>query len=66
MVSCISPKRFDECFIHWRRDCHSLEDGSVIAIDGKMLRSSYNKSRRCGQYMLSVRFRQLLGAFLVN
>lgn len=30
------------------RDCHSSEDGSVIAIDGKTLRGSYDKSRRRG------------------
>lgn len=28
------------------RDCHSSEDGSVIAIDGKTLRGSYDKNRR--------------------
>lgn len=30
------------------RDCHSSEDGSVIAIDGKTLRGSYDKRRRRG------------------
>ena len=30
------------------RDCHSSEDGSVIAIDGKTFRGSYDKSRRRG------------------
>lgn len=47
-VSCISPNKFHECFINWMRDCHSSEDGSVIAIDGKTLRGSYDKSRRRG------------------
>lgn len=48
VVSCISPNKFHECFINWMRDCHSSEDGSVIAIDGKTLRGSYDKKRRRG------------------
>lgn len=48
VVSCINPKKFHECFINWMRECHSSEDGSVIAIDGKTLRGSYDKSRRRG------------------
>ena len=30
------------------RDCHSSDDKDVIAIDGKTLRHSYDKSRRRG------------------
>ncbi len=30
------------------RDCHSSNDKDVIAIDGKTLRHSYDKSRRKG------------------
>ncbi|HBC1771913.1 TPA: ISAs1 family transposase, partial [Escherichia coli] len=37
-----------ECFINWMRDCHSSDDKDVIAIDGKTLRHSYDKSRRKG------------------
>lgn len=48
VVSCISPQKFHECFINWMRDYHSSEDGSVIVIDGKTLRGSYDKSRRRG------------------
>lgn len=48
VVSCISPQRFHECFINWMHDCHSSEDGSVIAIDGKTLHGSYDKSHRRG------------------
>ncbi len=46
VVSCISPAKFHECFINWMRDCHSSDDKDVIAIDGKTLRHSYDKSRR--------------------
>lgn len=48
VVSCISPKKFHECFINWMRDCHLSEEGDVIAIDGKTLRRSHDKSRRRG------------------
>lgn len=48
VVSCISPNKFHEYFINWMRDCHTSEDGSIIAIDGKTLRGSYDKSRRRG------------------
>ncbi len=48
VVSCISPVKFHECFINWMRDCHSSDDKDVIAIDGKTLRHSYDKSRRKG------------------
>jgi predicted transposase YbfD/YdcC len=48
VVACINPKKFHECFINWMRDCHSSDDGDIIAIDGKTLRRSYDKSRRRG------------------
>ena len=35
-------------FINLMRDCHSSDDKDVIAIDGKTLRHSYDKSRRKG------------------
>ena len=46
VVSCISPAKFHECFINWMRDCHSSNDKDVIAIDGKALPHSYDKSGR--------------------
>lgn len=48
VVSCISPAKFHECFINRMRDCHSLNDKDVIAIDGKTLRHSYDKSHHRG------------------
>ncbi|EFA5108224.1 ISAs1 family transposase [Escherichia coli] len=48
MPADISPAKFHECFINWMRDCHSSNDKDVIAIDGKTLRHSYDKSRRRG------------------
>ncbi len=58
VVSCISPAKFHECFINWMRDCHSSDDKDVIAIDGKTLRHSYDKSRRRGRFMSLVRSQQ--------
>lgn len=56
VVSCISPAKFHECFINWMRDCHSSDDKDVIAIDGKTLRHSYDKSRRKGAiYVIKIR-----------
>ncbi|CAH1547093.1 hypothetical protein VHARVF571_90145 [Vibrio harveyi] len=31
-------------FINWMKDCHEITEGEVIAIDGKTVRGSYNKS----------------------
>ncbi|AKM34970.1 H repeat-associated protein [Escherichia coli] len=58
VVSCISPAKFHECFINWMRDCHSSDDKDVIAIDGKTLRHSYDKSRRRVRFMSLVRSQQ--------
>lgn len=48
VVACISPVKFHECFITWMYDHHSSDDSDVIAINGKTLRRSYDKSRRQG------------------
>jgi predicted transposase YbfD/YdcC len=48
VVSNVNAKSFQECFINWMKDCHEISSGSVIAIDGKTVRRSYNKSRRQG------------------
>ena len=47
-VSVVNPKQFQQCFIDWMKACHQATDGDVIAIDGKTVRSSYDKSRRRG------------------
>ncbi len=49
-------QNFIECFINWMRDCHSSDDKDVMAIDGKTLRHSYDKSRRKGTiYVIKIR-----------
>lgn len=66
VVSCISPKKFHECFINWMRDCHSSEDGSVIAIDGKRFVDLMIKIADVVQSMLSVHFVRRMVLFLDN
>lgn len=48
MVSCISPEKFHRCFVNWMRECHVSDENDIIAIDGKTLRGSYDRSRRRG------------------
>ena len=45
-VSVVSPKKFQVCFIDWMKECHKATAGDVIAIDGKTVRSSYDKGKR--------------------
>ena len=40
----IDPQQFQECFLHWIKSISKITDGEVIAIDGKTLRRSYDKS----------------------
>ena len=43
-VSVVNPKKFQKCFIDWMKACHEITDGDVIAVDGKTVKSSYDKS----------------------
>ncbi|EAB9461107.1 ISAs1 family transposase [Salmonella enterica subsp. enterica serovar Poona] len=64
VISYISPRKFHECFINWMRDCHSSDDGDIIAIDGKTLRHSYDKSRRRGAIHVISAFSTMNGLVL--
>lgn len=48
VIGMISPKQFQRVFADWMEECHTASAGEVIAIDGKTLRGSYDKSRRKG------------------
>ena len=48
VMSLINPKEFQQCFIDWMNACHTASQGDIVAIDGKTLRSSYEKSRKRG------------------
>lgn len=43
VVSCLKPEAFKACFLRWVKD-FKKELGDVIAIDGKVLRRSYDKA----------------------
>ncbi|CAK3667941.1 transposase (fragment) [Vibrio crassostreae] len=44
------------------KDCHEVTEGEVIAIDGKTLRATYNKDKRCGEiHMVSAANQVVLG-----
>ncbi len=54
MISRLNPEQFQCSFINWMRAVSSLSDGAVIAIDGKVLRRSYNRENRAStQHMVS-------------
>ena len=40
----IYPQQFQECFLSWMKSIHQITEGEVVAIDGKTLRGSYDKS----------------------
>ncbi len=44
----LSPRKVQECFSAWMESCHERTEGQVIAIDGKTLRRSYDKSKLKG------------------
>lgn len=63
VISCVSPQKFHECFINWMKECHSIDE-DVIAIDGKTLRGSYDKSRRRGAIHVISAFSSMSGIVL--
>lgn len=48
LMGTINPVALQRSFIAWMKDCHTLTDGEVIAIDGKTLRGSYDRSKGKG------------------
>ena len=48
VISMISGKRLQSCFAAWMSECHKITKGDVIAIDGKTIRGTYDKSKRKG------------------
>lgn len=48
VMGMINPVALQRRFIAWMKDCHTLTDGEVIAIDGKTLRGSYDRSKGKG------------------
>lgn len=48
VISMISAKRLQSFFATWMKECHEVTKGDVIAIDGKTIKGSYDKSKRKG------------------
>jgi predicted transposase YbfD/YdcC len=48
VISQINPKQFQKSFLNWMADCHEATRGDVIAIDGKTVRRSFDKSKKQG------------------
>ena len=48
VISQINPKQFQKSFICWMASCHVATAGDVIAIDGKTVRRSFDKSKKQG------------------
>ncbi|CAH7487643.1 hypothetical protein VCHA38O209_80186 [Vibrio chagasii] len=48
VINLISSKQLQRYFTAGMKDCHEVTEGEVIAIDGKTLRGTYNKDKRCG------------------
>lgn len=44
----INPKQFQRVFADWMQECHQATSGEFIAIYGKKLIGSYDKSRKKG------------------
>lgn len=40
----LDPDEFEDCFLRWVNDLAQISEGEVIAIDGKTLRGSYDKT----------------------
>lgn len=48
VLSRISAKGLQECFTNWVNAVHRVSEGEVVAIDGKTVRRSFDKSSRKG------------------
>ena len=46
LIASIDPQEFQQCFLAWMKAVHKLTDGEIVAIDGKTLRSSYDREDR--------------------
>ena len=46
VMSSLAPEQFQACFLKWMQAVNTRSKGELIAIDGKVLRSSYNRDDR--------------------
>jgi predicted transposase YbfD/YdcC len=64
VISQINTKQFQQCFINWMQECHEITNGSVIAVDGKTVRRSYDKSKKKGAIHMVSAFSSANGVVL--
>ena len=54
VFSVINPTEFEECFLDWVRSIGAVTNGQIVAIDGKKLRRSHDKtSNKSAIHMVS-------------
>ena len=46
VMSSLAPEQFQACFLKWMQAVNTRAKGELIAIDGKVLRGSYNRDDR--------------------
>lgn len=46
VMSCLSPKALQSCFVSWVQSIAKITAGEIVAIDGKQARRSYDKKNR--------------------
>ncbi|MCC5909340.1 MAG: ISAs1 family transposase [Clostridiaceae bacterium] len=44
VLDVINPKQFEKCFTAWMQEVTAIKEGTVVAIDGKSMRGTANKS----------------------
>ncbi|MFC0229605.1 ISAs1 family transposase, partial [Serratia aquatilis] len=64
VISRLNPEQFQCSFINWMRAVSSLSNGAVIAIDGKVLRRSYNPEDRASTLHMVSAFASANGVVL--
>jgi predicted transposase YbfD/YdcC len=55
VFACLKPEQFEACLLSWITALHEVTAGQVLAIDGKTLRGSYDRSDgKAAVHMVSV------------
>lgn len=44
VLDVIDPKQFEKCFVEWMKEVTQVKEGDIVAIDGKTMRGTANKS----------------------
>jgi predicted transposase YbfD/YdcC len=44
VLDCIDPKQFEKCFTEWMKEITQFKEGDVVAIDGKTMRGTADRS----------------------